>query len=338
MSTVNNQAFSYGQYPTSTNFKQRSSSTPALQAQQYQHPRVNRLRTSIPQPPLFNRTTTVPERRVHSTPNFPQGTLTQLSDYVTTLTQSGGMTSPFDNLSFGGGEFHPGDDMNLFDYDQDISNSFTSLNHGSDTQTVSPQDILMSAPGSAQSGFLDTPDTGFLDSPALGSSVYNTTPLPDADGDLDFDSLKNLQPLFQQPLAGYSYVPAGSEVGHSPALSYAQTTTSGASPMVRQKSSPGRPPIPTSIHARKRSLVSGVSKPVKPRKHNVNTEPELHDSKDEAKRKKNTEAARKSRQRKAEDMEYLQSEVTRLRTMVEAMGGNPDPSGDDTRHTVQWDD
>ena len=99
---------------------------------------------------------------------------------------------------------------------------------------------------------------------------------------------------------------------------------SSASPMVRQKSSPGRPGTSSSTHghARKHSAVAGV-KPSKSRKPLDPIVVSEVDSREDAKRKKNTAAARKSRQKRQETQEALEAEVQRLRMLVESLGGDP---------------
>ena len=241
------------------------------------------------------------------------------------------MAAAFDNISFPVGSDYAGED-NMFDFDYGNNNSFTAINmsaasHG---QTVSPSDLHMSAPNSAELGYLDTPESSFLDSPAMQSSAYNTTPLEDGslDNTLNFDELKQMPSLF--PDAGHfgqARLDNSMAMSYSPSLPHVQpalaSTTS--SPMVRQKSSPGRPPISGNIHTRKHSLNAGI---VKSNSKSRKSLPEIavnsEDDKETAKRKKNTAAARKSRMRKAEDMEYLTGENMRLRALVESLGGNPD--------------
>ena len=238
------------------------------------------------------------------------------------------MTSAFDHISLPAGDFATGDSSDMFDF-ENYNNSFTSLNHSDSShgQTVSPQEILMSAPGSAQMSLLDTPESDFMESPAMGSSIYNTTPLEDGslDAGLDYEELKNLQPLFDHSAADqFSNMATHSNMDFSPVVKHSNLSTAESSPMVRQKSSPGRPPISANIHARKHSLNTGINKGSKSRKPLPQIEITEEDDNQTVKKKKNTAAARKSRQRRAEDMEYLQSENQRLRTMVEMLGGNPD--------------
>lgn len=238
------------------------------------------------------------------------------------------MTAAFDHLSFPvGGDYS---DDTIFEFGPEYGNNFTTVNQFASTggQTVSPQELLMSAPGSGHIGLLDTPESELLESPALESSVYNTTPLEDGslDATLNFDELKRLPPLITHT-DQFTHAPIndGSHMDFSPSGTYTGLASSNVpSPMVRQKSSPGRPPISGNIHTRKHSLNSGIVKASKSRKDLPEITINSDDDKETAKRKKNTAAARKSRQRKAEDLEYLQSENSRLRALVESLGGDPD--------------
>ncbi|KIV88473.1 hypothetical protein PV10_08156 [Exophiala mesophila] len=194
--------------------------------------------------------------------------------------------------------------------------------------TVSPADLfhddslIMSAPSSVAFPNLSTPESGYLESPATG---LNTSPLDDGllDAQLNFNDLADLPPLFPQEDLDFMYQ-APAEVTVKPARPSSGRSSSSASPMVRQKSSPGRPPTIPFSHGRKYSGAYGVSKAPKPRA----ALPEIHvdseDDKETAKRKKNTAAARKSRQRKQEYAEASEAEIQRLRAMIYRMGGDPD--------------
>jgi len=105
----------------------------------------------------------------------------------------------------------------------------------------------------------------------------------------------------------------------------ASTNASNQSPMARQLSSPGRPSTSGSFrgHARKHSSVSGISKS-KARRELEPIKITEEDSKEDAKRKKNTAAARKSRQKRQETMESYEAELQRLRGMLLNLGHDPD--------------
>lgn len=252
------------------------------------------------------------------------------------------MSSTFDNLYLPGGDSFASQEE--LDFDLYENSDFTAINTNvqpySIDHTVSPHEVMndtavMSAAASTAFPNLHTPSSSYLESPAMGSSNYNTSPLEDGalDQTLNYDELATYEPLFPQddsdqfsqtmPLADnmhkMSFTSVQSQMKPSPALS----RSSMASPMIRQRSSPGRPP--TNGHARKPSLTSGVAKVSKARNKTL---PEIEiteeDSKEIAKRKKNTAAARKSRQRKMEHQDVLETEIQRLRNVIERMGGNPD--------------
>jgi ubiquitin len=69
--------------------------------------------------------------------------------------------------------------------------------------------------------------------------------------------------------------------------------------------------------------VSGISKP-KARRELEPIKITEEDSKEDAKRKKNTAAARKSRQKRQETMESYEAELQRLRGMLINLGHDPD--------------
>merc|ERR1711939_1037433 len=103
----------------------------------------------------------------------------------------------------------------------------------------------------------------------------------------------------------------------------AKQPTEAPAPMVRQKSSPGRPPSQPYTHGRKHSDTHGINK-MKARKPLVEITVDSEDDKETAKRKKNTAAARKSRQRKQEHAEAAAAEIQRLRAIIYRLGADPD--------------
>lgn len=208
--------------------------------------------------------------------------------------------------------------------------------------TVAPEELI-SAPSSAtftpESSLFESP----FDSPAMFSSGLNTTPLIDGglDSTLDED-YSMMAPLFpQNSFDQYATMPVPLEASNQPtgfatvnSRSVSMTSTDmqrqRSTGMERQKSSPGRPPNQP-YHNRKRSDTVGISKAAKARKPLPEIPIEEGDPKEIAKRKKNTLAARKSRQRKQEYAEQAEAEIQRLRAIVSSLGGDHllDPPEDD---------
>jgi Basic region leucine zipper len=221
------------------------------------------------------------------------------------------------------------------DSNLDFASSWTAINGSglaqttSNTGTVSPKDIMnesiaMSAPSSTVFPNLSTPGSGYLESPYLGNSSLDTSPMNGdgaLDADLDFSGYTSLFPDANDQFNKLN-------VHANTSFTSVSSGYNAASPMVRQKSSPGRPPT---SHGRQHSTASGVrpSKQNKPLPDIV-LDPN-RDTKEDLKRKKNTAAARKSRQRKLETTEALQSEneklneeIERLKQIVYSLGGSPD--------------
>lgn len=227
------------------------------------------------------------------------------------------------------------DSTSMFpDSNLDFASSWTAINGprtvqaSSNAGTVSPKDIMndaiaMSAPSSTAFPNLSTPGSGYLESPYLGNSSLDTSPMNGdgaLDADLDFTGYSSLFPDVNDHFNK-------SNVQAHTSFTSTSSGYNAASPMVRQKSSPGRPP--SSSHARKYSTTSGVrpSKQNKPLPDIV-LDPN-RDSKEDLKRKKNTAAARKSRQRKLATAEALQieneklnEEIERLKQIVYNLGGS----------------
>jgi hypothetical protein len=221
----------------------------------------------------------------------------------------------FDNLYLTGGDMFTRHGDSMTGIDNFPSTDFTAINSSPamhNSATVSPQELLNS---------FSTPESGYLESPALASSVYNTTPLEDGgflDDTLDYSSMD--MPLFPQDSTDqFTDVPM--QRTHS--QTYSQS--SSASPMVRQRSGPSPGSRPGTAHSRKPSLVAGVAKTsTKSRKPLPDIVINEDDAKEIAKRKKNTAAARKSRANRASQMEFLEAEVARLRGICQNMGVDPD--------------
>ena len=247
----------------------------------------------------------------------------------------------FDETFFTQGEDVVVSPDNSMSFASDLqSSSFTAVNEGSPTGTISPTDLslqpdlTMSAPSSTAFPNLNTPGSHVLDSPYWGhaSSSLDTSPWQ-GDGQLDA-SLEgvdwNDKPLFDLSNDPFAQPMAAQNLASS-------TVVAAASPMVRQGSS-GSPRT-----ERKHSSVAGV-KPTKSRKPLPDIVIADEDDKETAKRKKNTAAARKSRERRnnnmleqAEIIEKLSADIEakevvideqvamikKLQTYITSLGGNP---------------
>jgi hypothetical protein len=235
------------------------------------------------------------------------------------------MSTAFDSMFLPGG-----DQVTSQDAFFDLAN-YQPANYGVNDGTVSPSDlfkddsIIMSAPPSTAFPNLSTPESGYLESPAMASSAFNTSPLEDGllDSQLNFSELDSMAPLF--PDGFDQFAPLSTQSPLKPSFSAVNSRpSSNASPMVRQKSSPGRPPSTPFGHGRKHSESHGINKASKSRKSLPEITIDSEDDKETAKRKKNTAAARKSRQRKQEYTEAAESEIQRLRAIIYRLGADPD--------------
>jgi Basic region leucine zipper len=322
---------------TSTSYNNRSNSSPTLRNQHQQHQRPR------PPIPLFTQgseqvaspqsQTHLLHHQIHSTSSIPQGEYS-ISDLPSAQslnrTVPANMSTTFDHMYLSGDDsFDPVDSMLGFGYSDQ---TFTAINGSASSQspvtpqTVSPQELLnhtmaMSAPSSTAFPPLSTPGSTYFESPFMESSSLDTSPMVDGalDSTLDFKDFS--MPLFPQD---------GSDLFVNTHTSFASagtvsTNASTSSPMIHQKSSPGRPSTSNSGrgHARKHSSVSGISKP-KTRRELEPIKITEEDSKEDAKRKKNTAAARKSRQKRQETMESYEAELQRLRGMLINLGHDPD--------------
>lgn len=350
--SLNSQYQSAG--PTSTSFINRSNSNPSAKkphlyaSNAASSPALHQQqRTRPPVPPFHSHSTgtfhspknqTGSQHRVHSTSSIPQGEL-RSSDSASgpSLNESSPDMNLFDdiNLPTTGDALDSSNTM-FPDTTLDFSSSWTAINGSgtaqtsSNTGTVSPKDLMndsiaMSAPSSTAFPNLSTPGSGYLESPYLGNSSLDTSPMNGdgaLDNDLDFSSYTSLFPDANDQFNKHT-------MHTNTSFTSASSGYNAASPMVRQKSSPGRPP--SSAHGRQHSTTSGV----RPSKHNkplpdIVLNPNV-DTKEDLKRKKNTAAARKSRQRKMEtaealttENERLHEEVERLKQIVYSLGGSPD--------------
>ncbi|KAL9108171.1 MAG: hypothetical protein Q9227_007025 [Pyrenula ochraceoflavens] len=229
----------------------------------------------------------------------------------------------FDQITLPTGEetlFSTADDTMIFP-DNYPTPSWTTVNNSSTrpdssdstTDTVSPhelfRDFTTSAPSSTAFPELSTPGSAF-ESPFYQSSGLNTSPLEEGALDADLNPADwSANPLF--PDAAMESFASNVPIAE-PASVETSFASTADSPMVRQKSSPGRPPTYTATPGRKHSDVAGI-KAVKSRNKPL---PDIvidqNDDKETAKRKKNTAAARKSRERKLCHTQTLQATITEL--------------------------
>ncbi|KAL6251474.1 General control protein [Rhinocladiella similis] len=246
------------------------------------------------------------------------------------------MSSAFDQMYLPGGDMLTSQD-DFFNLGASYSahTDFNAASTATASGTVSPSELFrddytMSAPPSTAFPNFSTPESGYLESPAMPSSGLNTSPLEDGllDSQLNYSELEGMAPLFPQDefdQFAQQTVPTTEQLNASFASVDAKPAKRAGpgTPMVRQKSSPGRPPSQPLIHGRKLSDAVGINK-AKMRKSLPEITIDSEDDKETAKRKKNTAAARKSRQRKQEHTELLTTEIQRLRAMVLRLGGDPD--------------
>lgn len=247
------------------------------------------------------------------------------------------MSTAFDSMFLPGGDLlTTQDEFFNFGTNFQANTDFTAANTGvtaTSSGTVSPSEIFkdeytMSAPPSTAFPNFSTPESGYLESPAMLSSGLNTSPLEDGllDCQLNFSELDSMAPLFPQDSFdqfAHETMPVTGQKETAFTAVNAKQPSEAPSPMVRQKSSPGRPPSQPYTHGRKHSDVSGINK-MKARKPLTEIKVDSEDDRETAKRKKNTAAARKSRQRKQEHAEAAAAEIQRLRAIIYRLGADPD--------------
>ena len=190
-------------------------------------------------------------------------------------------------------------DLDLFGGVSNISFNMSSFGSSelnapcANVQTVSPKDVFaesQSAPPSSAMTNLSTPQTYTFDSPGIVHST-DTSPMFYDDDELDQDT-ENWGSLF--PTDNMTDVQSSIELS-SPT-------------MQRTRSSPGS-------HERHPSVVG-----LKPRRKEKPLPPiNIDDENDPVvkKRKKNTEAARKSRQKKVQRFDAMQEEIDELKHVTE---------------------
>lgn len=201
-------------------------------------------------------------------------------------------------------------------FDLNTSTSSTSTNMG----TISPQDLYLRDPFNAASAPNSTALTN-LTSP----SIYNESPQfddsfetsPNFGGPTDLDATTDWFPLFpQDPSSAQAPAPAPvtpgtpvkSLIDQSPAQlpEDIEATAASPAPSSSRRKSGNSPP------AGRHSSVSGVNA----RRRDKPLPPIIVDDPSDVvamKRARNTLAARKSRQRKAERFEELESEIEKLK-------------------------
>ncbi|CAF9935933.1 MAG: hypothetical protein HETSPECPRED_009952 [Heterodermia speciosa] len=286
----------HGSSPVSSNglhsgIHASSASSPTLQRQRKSHAR--------PPVPLFpNNSTDTINQIQHtfasesesqgsslSTSNVPFA-LTTVDMVLQDLSRAGALTahtaSPFDDLM--------ASNFSVTNEPFDATASYDS------SFTVSPRDVLLdSAPPSSVFSNLTTPENGYLESP---QTYINNSPNEQDFGD-DPDLWPTLFPETEEQDQKHAAQSSPVKPYTAPAMS--RTTSSG------QLSS-------RSSHHGRMSASSGVSKrrtqPLPPIKVDENDTVAV-------KRARNTLAARKSRQRRMEKAEELESEVQRLTQEVE---------------------
>jgi hypothetical protein len=244
------------------------------------------------------------------------------------LTSSPETMAEFDTMFLPGNGYQAGDSFDFTPSDFDIPGTVSP----SDLMNNAGDSYIMSNPASTAFPNLNTPDSSYLESPAMASSGLNTSPMDNGllDSSLNFNELDALAPLFPPETDQFAQQLLDEKPVHNSSftsVNSARSSSNNASPMVRQKSSPGRPPAPYPAnvpHARKHSESSGINKAKTSRKSLPEIEVCSEDDKETAKRKKNTAAARKSRQRKVEMNEAMEAEINRLRGIIFRMGGDPD--------------
>lgn len=219
------------------------------------------------------------------------------------------MSHEFDFTSFTSA---PDACLSFFDEPLDFSQvaQFESINHPAPAQnvkTVSPKDIMvdsMSAPPSTTFTDLTTPGTSTFESPWISTST-ETSPLFSEDelGDNAKDWPSLFEPMDETPSGPAAHYTASPTIMHV------------APHMSRNDSSPGQNSSRSSNQGR-HSFTSGVAPKRRDKPLPAITIEDPNDSV-AVKRARNTMAARKSRQKRNERTEQLESEVATLEAEVE---------------------
>ena len=228
--------------------------------------------------------------------------------------QSADLTPPSDNNMF---DYNLVTDLDGVVLDSNFTNTFASVQQ-SQPQTVSPKDLMfdsMSAPPSGAYTDLTTPGTSTLESPFATNST-DASPL--FVNQQSFDDDPDKWPSLFGDLQDAAQDAPAQEYIESPKLQPQPAPVYVAPAMSRNISSPGDNPSAPSSHQGpgRHALTSGVSA-----KRRTKPLPDIpiDDPNDTQaiKRRRNTLAARKSRSKRAEKMESLGEQVTRLEGEVE---------------------
>ena len=203
---------------------------------------------------------------------------------------------------------YPAQDLNMSRWPQPPSVRRSALTFSPDSiGTVSPQDTLLDyTPSSAAYSNFTTPEDSFLQTPEidyLDSSLYDAGPPPDLFPSLDPETgVPTTYPQFARPEPEeQSFKPPA-----SPALSL-------AAPTMKRTTSNGQPTSRGSQQGRTGARVS------KRRTHPL---PPIEVDYDDAagiKRARNTMAARKSRERRQQNLEDLETKVFEQQARIEEL-------------------
>lgn len=191
------------------------------------------------------------------------------------------------------------------------------------TQATSFRGVLdyameTSAPSSTAFPLLSTLGSTYVGSPFADHSSPDTSSIIDGVP----DSTPNLKGWTMLLIPKHAFGPDAEGYSEFASASSASTYPSHPSPIVQ--SSPTRPntPSPVGGHSCKGSRVIGT------RKYNARELKPIRiteeDSQIDAKRKKNTQSARRSRQKRIKFIQSLEAELQRLRGILLDLGQNPD--------------
>lgn len=180
-------------------------------------------------------------------------------------------------------------------------------------QTISPKDVFIDSNPSSSvttnmttpaSLFNDTPMSQFLDSPAVFSS--NTSPWDD---EYDIEN-QNFSPLF-----AVDNTPVDDGL-FSEQIVHPSIEPMGPPRMTRMKASPGSSTSLGASHTRHSSIAGGRTRKRKEPLPPIAVGDEKYAKPEDVKRARNTMAARKSREKKVQKLEELESRVQELQQEV----------------------
>ncbi|KAI9857241.1 MAG: hypothetical protein M1824_004917 [Vezdaea acicularis] len=304
---------SYNRFSNSAQRQFYASSAPSSSAALRQQQNTTR-----PQVPLFPKST----GDIHESPNKSSASPNQGTSSLGNVAMSRSVSAPLNNFHTAG--------MELLDFSQlgtGLAGNATfesdpTFNFGLDTisastattrddGTVSPQDIfrdpVQSAPPSSAFTNLTSPS---FDSPDMNDS-YEVSPYFYPDSEVQS---KDWYPLFESEQGTSDDSPSNPvKELFDPSISTRKASES------RRQSSPGQSPHGRSGHA-KHSSISGVSSR-KRDKPLPDIRPEDQADPVSAKRVRNTLAARKSRAKKMERVEFLEGKIAELQRQNEQLQG-----------------